>query len=48
MNTIDLNADVGEGVGAASVAADAALLALVSSANIRAARMRATNRRSAR
>jgi UPF0271 protein len=34
MNTIDLNADVGEGVGAASVAADAALLALVSSANI--------------
>lgn len=34
MKTIDLNADVGEGVGPASVAADAALLALVSSANI--------------
>lgn len=34
MHTIDLNADVGEGVGPASVAADAALLALVSSANI--------------
>ncbi len=34
MKSIDLNADVGEGIGAASVAADAALLALVSSANI--------------
>lgn len=34
MKTIDLNADVGEGIGEASVAADAALLALVSSANI--------------
>lgn len=34
MKTIDLNADVGEGTGAASVAADAELLRLVSSANI--------------
>ena len=34
MKSIDLNADVAEGTGAASVAADAALLALVSSANI--------------
>jgi UPF0271 protein len=34
MKTIDLNADVGEGIGPASIAADAALLALVSSANI--------------
>ncbi len=34
MHSIDLNADVGEGIGAASVASDAALLALVSSANI--------------
>jgi UPF0271 protein len=34
MKSIDLNADVGEGIGAASVASDAELLALVSSANI--------------
>jgi UPF0271 protein len=34
MKSIDLNADVGEGIGPASVTADAALLALVSSANI--------------
>jgi len=34
MKIIDLNADVGEGIGAASIAADSALLALVSSANI--------------